>query len=130
MLAGWSAGWIIALGASLGDAPLANGGFEEKAGKDGRPAGWTFELGAQNGATKPESKVELDTKERHGGKSALRFSGNESTRGWLIAKQALEVRPGGEPSERRPGPATCVTAPFWSAPPLRASNQLSWNVSV
>jgi hypothetical protein len=89
------AGLAIALALVLGDGPLANGDFEAKAGKDGRPPGWTFELGAQNGATTPESKVELDAKEKHGGKSALRFSGDESTRGWLIAKQKIEVRPGG-----------------------------------
>src|SRR4030095_6331340 len=29
-------------------------------------------------------------------KSALRFHGEDATRGWLIAKQALEVRPGGK----------------------------------
>ena len=94
--------WIALGGLALlvrarmnGEVVLANGGFDEKAGKDGRPDGWVFELGAQNGATQPESRVELDTKEKHGGKAALRFSGNEATRGWLIAKQKLEMRPGG-----------------------------------
>ena len=89
------AGLLILLLASGEGAALVNGDFDGKSGK-GRPEGWTFELGAQNGATKPESKVELDTKEKHGGKAALRFRGNESTRGWLIAKQEIEVRPGGE----------------------------------
>lgn len=76
--------------------PLLNGGFEEKVGRDGAPSGWTLEIGAQNGATKPESKVEPDSKEKHGGKASLRFSGNESTRGWRILKQPIEVRPGGK----------------------------------
>ena len=39
-------------------------------------------LGAQNGATIPESKVELDAKEKHGGKTSLHLSGDASTRGW------------------------------------------------
>jgi hypothetical protein len=87
----------VALGvpAFLGEGTLVDPGFEGKAGKDGRPEGWTFELGATNGATTPESKVELDRKEKHGGKAALRFSGDASTRGWIIAKQPIEVRPGG-----------------------------------
>src|SRR5262245_4638683 len=90
------AGLGIALALACGDGPLANGDFEAKGAKDGRPPGWSFELGAQNGATTPESKVELDAKEKHGGKSALRFSGNEATRGWILAKQKIEVRPGGK----------------------------------
>lgn len=96
MLAGClAAGWI-GLGVLGGEGPLVNGGFEQKPETDGRPAGWVLELGAQNGATLPESRVELDSEERHGGKFALRFSGDASTRGWRIAKQAIEVRPGGE----------------------------------
>ena len=78
-----------------GDPALVNGDFEAKA-KDTRPPGWTFELGAQNGATTPESEVSLDTKEKHGGKAALHFQGKPATRGWLIAKQEIEARPGGE----------------------------------
>lgn len=89
--------WIATL-VLVGGAPppLANGGFEEKSAKDGAPAGWTLELGAQNGATKPESKVELDPRERHGGKASLRFTGDANTRGWRILKQPIEVRPGGQ----------------------------------
>lgn len=81
-----------------GDAatPLVNNGFEEKTAKDGAPPGWTLELGAQNGATKPESKVEIDSKEKHGGKASLHLSGDTSTRGWRILKQPIEVRPGGK----------------------------------
>lgn len=89
------AGLLITLLAGGGDT-LANGDFEGKAEKGGRPPGWAYELGAQNGATTPESRVELDGKVKHGGKAALRFSGDPSTRGWLIAKQAIEVRPGGD----------------------------------
>ncbi len=85
---------VFSLGS--GEALLKNGGFEEKAGKDVAPPGWTLELGAQNGATKPESKVELDLKEKHGGKASLRFSGDAATRGWMILKQSIEVRPGGK----------------------------------
>jgi hypothetical protein len=77
-------------------APLVNGGFDEKRAKDAAPPGWTRELGAQNGAQKPESKVELDTQVKHGGKASLRFSGDASTRGWRILKQPIEVRPGGK----------------------------------
>src|SRR5688572_3695664 len=55
-----------------------------------------LETGAQNGATKPESEVELDAKEKHGGKTSLRLSGDTSTRGWRILKQPIEVRPGGK----------------------------------
>ena len=89
----WIATLVLGGGTPL---PLANGGFEEKAAKDGAPTGWTLEMGAQNGATKPESKVELDTKEKHGGKAALHLSGDTSTRGWRILKQPIEVRPGGK----------------------------------
>lgn len=88
-------GFVLAWASLAGDVALVNGGFEDKAAPKESIAGWMLELGAQNGATQPESKVELDKKEKHGGKAALRFSGNESTRGWLIAKQAVEVRPGG-----------------------------------
>lgn len=84
------------LGGGAPDDPLlANGDFEARARGDAI-AGWTLELGAQNGATKPESKVELDKKEKHGGKASLRFSGDRNTRGWLIAKQEIPVRPGGD----------------------------------
>lgn len=76
-------------------APLQNAGFEEKAAKDAAPPGWTLEMGAQNGATKPESEVALDAKEKHGGKASLRLSGDANTRGWRILKQPIEVRPGG-----------------------------------
>jgi hypothetical protein len=89
------AGLLLLLLAVGDGAALVNGDFDGKSEK-GRPSGWTLELGAQNGATTPESEVELDTKEKHGGKAALVFRGDESTRGWLIAKQAIEVRPGGE----------------------------------
>jgi hypothetical protein len=85
----WS---ILALAALAGDPGLQNGGFEEPHALEG----WTLELGAQNGAQEPRSVAELDTAEKHGGKAALRFRGTEATRGWLIAKQAIEVRPGGK----------------------------------
>jgi hypothetical protein len=86
---------VVGLGGGS-PAPLANGGFEDKLQKDGAPTGWILELGAQNGAQEPESKVELDTKEKHGGKASLRLSGDTSTRGWRILKQPIEVRPGGK----------------------------------
>jgi hypothetical protein len=89
----WVIVWALALG--LGDDGLENGGFEGKVGEDGAPAGWVLELGAQNGATTPESSVALDRKEKHGGKASLCFSGDGATRGWRILKQAVEVRPGG-----------------------------------
>lgn len=75
--------------------PLRNGGFEEKTAKDGAPAGWTFDLGAQNGAPTPVSEVGPDAREKHGGKASLRFTGDANTRGWRVLKQAIEVRPGG-----------------------------------
>lgn len=79
-----------------GDKPsLQNGGFEEKAAKDSAPPGWTFELGAQNGAPKPECEIAPDAQVKHGGKASLRFTGDASTRGWRLMKQAIEVRPGG-----------------------------------
>src|SRR5690349_4659220 len=87
---------MLALSLLSGETQPRNGGFEEKPGKDGLPPGWSLELGAQNGATKPESKVELDAKEKHGGKASLRFSGDAQTRGWMILKQPIEVRPGGK----------------------------------
>jgi len=86
---------ILCLSLALGGDVLANPGFEEPASDDDRPPGWTFALGAQNGATTPESEVRLDREERHGGKASLRFRGVEATRGWILAKQAIEVRPGG-----------------------------------
>ncbi len=91
MLAGIILAWI----GGATDTPLVNGGFEDKPAAKEALAGWTVELGAQNGATKPESKVELDKQEKHGGKAALRFSGDQATRGWLLVKQPIEVRPGG-----------------------------------
>ena len=87
---------MLALSLLSGETLPRNGGFEEKPGKDAAPPGWSLELGAQNGATKPESKVELDTKEKHGGKASLRLSGDAQTRGWMILKQPIEVRPGGK----------------------------------
>jgi hypothetical protein len=91
----WAGILCLMLASGGGDA-LVNGGFETKAEAGERPSGWVFELGAQNGATTPESEVGLDAGEKHGGKAALRFHGEDATRGWLIAKQALEVRPGGK----------------------------------
>src|SRR5688572_5630792 len=83
--------WMaIALAAVAGDKGLQNGGFDDSRAL----AGWTLELGAQNGAQEPKSVVELDTQEQHGGRASLRFSGDQATRGWLAAKQQIEVRPG------------------------------------
>lgn len=82
--------------ASESDVALQNADFEIKATRAAPVPGWTLELGAQNGAEKPESVVELDRKTRHGGKASLHFKGKSSTRGWIIAKQEFVVRPGGE----------------------------------
>ncbi len=87
---------LFALCLLLGDKSLLNGSFEDKPSKQDAIPGWTLELGAQNGAPAPESTVEIDRQENHGGKASLHFSGNPGTRGWRIAKQAIEVRPGGE----------------------------------
>ncbi len=84
-------GLVLALAALAGDPGLVNGGFEDKTPL----SGWTLELGAQNGAVQPESKVELDPRQKHGGAASLRFAGDAATRGWRIAKQEVEARPGG-----------------------------------
>lgn len=79
-----------------GTSPLVvNGDFEGKIEKDGVPSGWTLEVGAQNGAAEPLSKVEVDLKEKHKGRGSLHFSGNDRTRVWRSARQKLPVRPGG-----------------------------------
>ena len=91
----WAGILCLCLASGEGGA-LVNGDFEGKAERDSRPGGWVLELGAQNGSPTPESEVELDSKVKHGGKAALRFRGTTATRGWLIAKHAIEVRPGGK----------------------------------
>jgi hypothetical protein len=72
---------------------LVDGDFEQR-GSDSSPIpGWTLELGAQNGATSPLSRVELDTHEKHGGKASLRFAGDATTAASGV-KGEIEVRPG------------------------------------
>ncbi len=78
-----------------GEDLVRNAGFEATASEKEPVPGWALELGAQNGAEEPRSEVELDGETRHGGKASLHFAGDEQTRGWIIAKQEIEVRPGG-----------------------------------
>lgn len=82
----------LAVGA---DDPIQNADFETRGSKGNPVPGWVIELGATNGAKVPESTVEVDRDVRHGGRSSLHFSGDGSTRGWLIVKQRIPVRPGG-----------------------------------
>ncbi len=87
---------LLAMLALAGGDSTHEADFEAKPTRSEPVPGWTLELGARNGATKPESVVEIDRKERHGGKASLRLSGDSNTRGWLIAKQEIPVRPGGK----------------------------------
>ncbi len=88
---------LLAALASGNEVGLSNADFETgpKSGRDAPVPGWTLEIGAQNGATQPESVVEIDRKERHDGRASLHFAGKASTRAWTIAKQEFVVRPGG-----------------------------------
>ena len=88
--------FLLAALSPSGEEPLQNPGFEARSSRSEPVPGWVLELGARNGAKKPESTVELDRKERHGGRASLRFSGDANTRGWLIARQEIPVRPGGK----------------------------------
>jgi hypothetical protein len=73
---------------------LQNGDFETKSTKKDDIAGYTIELGAQNGAQQPADEITLDPKVKHGGKHALHFAGTDTTRGWRSVTQQLVVRPG------------------------------------
>ena len=75
---------------------LVNGDFEARGNRKDPVPGWVVEYGATSGAETPASACEIDRGEKHSGKGSLHFEGNGSTRGWMIAKQALPVRPGGD----------------------------------
>ena len=77
------------------EVELVNPSFESRPTADEPVPGWTIELGAQNGATTPESVVALDEKEKKDGRRSLHLSGDAATRGWMILKQDVPVRPGG-----------------------------------
>ncbi len=85
--------WLLAFPSA--DESITNGGFEDRGRADDPVPGWMVELGAQNGGEHPSSLLEIDRKEKHSGKGSLHFQGKSSTRGWLIAKQSVPVRPGG-----------------------------------
>lgn len=78
-----------------GEGLLRNPDFEAQPSEKDPVPGWVLELGAQNGAQEPRSMVEIDGETRHGGNASVHFAGDENTRGWIIAKQEIEVRPGG-----------------------------------
>jgi hypothetical protein len=73
---------------------LKNGDFEAKATGKEEIAGYAVSPGAQNGGTKPESEVALDSRVKHGGKFSMRLAGDEKTRGWRVVEQAIPVLPG------------------------------------
>lgn len=74
---------------------LTNPDFEVASPTGELPAGWTLEVGATNDGQEPSSTVALDTQVAHGGKASVRFSGDQSTRGWYALKQEVPVRPEG-----------------------------------
>ncbi len=65
---------------------IANGDF--RSWTNGKPAGWSLEIGAQNGGNKPISTVEPI---KGGG---IEMSGKANTVAWQSVSQELDVKPG------------------------------------
>ena len=65
---------------------IVNGDFRQW--ENGRPVGWTIEIGAKTGADQPVSTV------RQIAGPALAVSGNEATKAWRSVSQTVDVRPG------------------------------------
>ncbi|MEW6741695.1 MAG: hypothetical protein AB1486_02955 [Planctomycetota bacterium] len=86
----------LILGVFVATQTIENGDFEKRPGRDGSIPGWELSIGAMNGATAPVSVVEIDPKVKHGGRSSLKFSGDNTTRAWQIARQEVTLRPGGK----------------------------------
>lgn len=87
--------WFAALTLWMGTELVRNGSFEAPPGENGALSGWTIEVGAHHGANLPVSRVETDAREPKSGAKSLHLSGDASVRSWRMARQSIEVRPGG-----------------------------------